>query len=72
MRVELVRYEDPRPDRPLGKAILRPESPEELEELDAFRKHVGRHGGGDKFEVVFFAKKPRPEPEPATAGGGDG
>lgn len=58
MRVEFRIWEDPAPDRPRGKVVLRPETPEELAELDAFRRHVGRHTGGDRFEIVFFPKRP--------------
>lgn len=53
-----------RPHWPMvGKIVLHPETPEELAELDAFRKHVGRHdrrphgGRGDRFEIVFYLKR---------------
>ena len=69
MRVELRTFQEPAEGRPVGKMVVRPETPEELAELDDFRKHVGRHTGGDKFEVVFFPKKPRPEPGAGEAGG---
>ncbi len=67
MRVDFRTFEDAAPGRPIGKMVLRPETPEELTDLDAFRRAVDRHSGGDKFEIVFFPKKPRPEPEQAAA-----
>lgn len=66
MRADFRVFESPAPGNPIGKIILRPETPEELAEMDEFRRRVGRQGGGDKMEIVFFEKKPRPaEPDAA-------
>lgn len=78
MRVVFKTWEEDRPRYMLGKVILHPETPEELAEMDAFRKHIGRFARprrddgsrqgspGDNFEIVFFPKKKAdPAAEPA-------
>lgn len=58
--VSLVAPADGRP-RPLGKIVLRPETPEELEDLEDFCRHTGREMEGDRLEIAFFPKRPRPD-----------
>lgn len=61
MRIEYRTWDG---DRPLaGKITLRPETPEEQAELDAFRDHVGSPQRGRKFEVVFRRRKPVAGPD---------
>jgi hypothetical protein len=52
MRVEYRRWDNPT-KRYAGKIILRPETPEELADLDSFRAHVGSPQRGRKFEIIF-------------------